>query len=61
MLQALRGFHEDQAGGERDTLTTLLILALIIVPLVLLIITFGDKAKQLATDAWNTVTGSGVN
>lgn len=50
----------DEAGGERDTLTTLLILALIIIPLILVIIAFGGDIMEYAQDKWDEVMGSGV-
>ena len=56
----LREFLADDSGGERDTLTTLLILALIILPLVALIIFFGKDIKQKATQVWQSVFGDTV-
>lgn len=56
----LAGFLADDRGGERDTLTTLLILALIIIPLVLVIIAFGDEIKSFAESAWSNIMGSGI-
>jgi hypothetical protein len=53
-------FLSDENGGERDTLTTLLILALIIIPLVLVIILFGTQIKEFATKAWDDVMGKGI-
>ena len=53
-------FLDDDRGGERDTLTTLLMLALIILPLVALIIVFGTEIKDKATEVWNTVFGTTV-
>lgn len=53
-------FLQDENGGERDTLTTLLILALIIIPLVLVIIFFGNQIKEFAKSAWDSVMGSGI-
>ena len=51
-------FTWDERGGERDTLTTLLILALIILPLVLLLIFFGDRITDTVRQKWNEVIGS---
>lgn len=56
----LDAFLADDRGGERDTLTTLLILALIIIPLVLVIIAFGDEIKSFAESAWSNIMGSGI-
>lgn len=56
----IAGFLADDRGGERDTLTTLLILALIIIPLVLVIIAFGDEIKSFAESAWSNIMGSGI-
>lgn len=53
-------FFADDKGGERDTLTTLLILALIIIPLVLVIIAFGEEIKAFAESAWSGVMGGGI-
>lgn len=61
MLESrVREFLKDDNGGERDTLTTLLILALIIIPLVLVIIFFGNGIKEFAKDAWENVMGQGI-
>jgi hypothetical protein len=54
-------FLRDENGGERDTLTTLLILALIIIPLVLVIIFFGNQIKKFAEEAWDAVMGGGID
>jgi len=53
-------FVKDESGGERDTLTTLLILALIILPLVALIIVFGTQIKDKAKQVWDAVFGTTV-
>jgi hypothetical protein len=53
-------FLQNENGGERDTLTTLLILALIIIPLVLVIIFFGTEIKDFAKKAWTDVMGKGI-
>ncbi len=54
-------FLSDDSGGERDTLTTLLILALIIIPLVLVIIVFGNEILEYAQGKWEEVMGSPVS
>lgn len=59
-LVRLQNFLHDEKGGERDALTTLLILALIIIPLVLVVIAFGDQIKSTAEEAWNNVIGKPV-
>ena len=56
-LSRLASFLADDRGGERDTLTTLLILALIIVPLVLILIAFSTDIIAKAQDAWNSMFG----
>jgi len=53
-------FLADDSGGERDTLTTLLILALIIIPLIVVIVAFGDEILEYAKDKWEEVMGSPV-
>jgi len=53
-------FLQDESGGERDTLTTLLILALIIIPLVLVIIFFGNDIREYAKTHWEDVKGKPV-
>ena len=53
-------FLRDESGGERDTLTTLLILALIIIPLVLVIIFFGEEIGDYVKDKWNNVMSESV-
>ena len=55
-----RGFLVDDRGGERDTLTTLLILALIIIPLVVLIILFGERIEDEAQRAWDEIMDGGL-
>ncbi len=55
-----RRFLADDSGGERDTLTTLLILALIIIPLIVVIIAFGDKIIDYAEQKWDDVMGKPV-
>lgn len=54
-------FLADDRGGERDTLTTLLLLALIVLPLVSLVIFFGDEIKAKVEEIWSTVFGSGID
>lgn len=61
LLSILTGFHLDERGGERDALGTLLILALIIIPLLLLIIAFGQEIADYAQEKWGEVMGTPVN
>lgn len=56
----MRAFLADERGGERDTLTTLLLLALVVIPLVLCIIAFGDDILAYASDRWDDLMGSPV-
>lgn len=58
--QRVKSFLDDDRGGERDTLTTLLILALIIIPLILVVIAFGNEIKDFAKKAWEDVIGQPV-
>ncbi len=60
LYRLIREFLADEAGGERDTLTTLLILALIVIPLLLVIIAFGNEILAYAKGKWSEVMGSGV-
>jgi len=62
MLPSTRAleFLQNENGGERDTLTTLLILALIIIPLVLVIIIFGNEIREYAKTKWTEVKGHPV-
>jgi hypothetical protein len=59
-LQSLRAFTTDERGGERDTLTTLLILALVILPLVALIIFFGNEIQTKVEQVWTSTFGKTV-
>ncbi len=58
--EVIREFLADESGGERDTLTTLLLLALIILPLVAVIIFFGGEIKAKVEQVWADVFGSGI-
>ena len=53
--RTIRLFLADEAGGERDTLTTLLILALIILPLLLVIIVFSKEIAGYVQEQWNAI------
>lgn len=55
-----RDFLANDNGGERDTLTTLMLLALVVIPLLLCIIAFGDQILDYAKAKWDLVMGSGV-
>jgi hypothetical protein len=57
---SLTSFLADESGGERDTLTTLLLIALVIVPLILCIIAFGDDILGYASEKWEELMGSPV-
>lgn len=61
LQQGFADFVQNERGGERDTLTTLLILALIIIPLILTIIFFGEEITDYVSDKWDEVMGSGVS
>lgn len=61
LIERLVSFPAADAGGERDNLNTLLILALIIIPLVLVVIAFGEEIKEVTQGAWQGVIGSGIN
>lgn len=55
-----RQFLSDETGGEKDNINTLLILALVVLPIVFLIIKFGKDAKDKATTEFDDVIGDGV-
>ena len=58
--QRFRQFLSDETGGEKDNINTLLILALVVLPIVFLIIKFGKDAKEKASNEFNSVINDGV-
>ena len=60
LRSAIAEFLADEEGGERDALGTLLILALIIIPLILVIIFFGNQIVEYSKGKWEEVMGSPV-
>lgn len=50
MLQRTKAFLVDDKGGERDTMTTLLIFALVVIPLIALLLIFSEEIEAFATD-----------
>jgi hypothetical protein len=52
-------FHEDDRG-DNENLGRLLILALVLVPLVILIILFGNEIYTKAKAVWTSVMGKSV-
>jgi hypothetical protein len=51
--------HSDERG-DNENLGRLLILALILIPLVILIVVFGNDIATKAKTAWDSLAGSGV-
>lgn len=56
---ALARFHASEQGDEG--VNKILIIALIVVPLVIVLIAFGNKIKSWFMDAWNSITGKKVD
>jgi hypothetical protein len=56
---ALLSFHRDERG-DNENLGRLLILALVLVPLVVLIILFGNQIFDKAKATWDGVMGKTV-
>ena len=59
-IDRVSSFLSDESGGERDTLTTMLILALIIVPLLIVIVAFGTDIQEYAQSKWEEIMGNPV-
>ena len=60
VLQRLKSLHRNQLGGEKDNINTLLILALIVLPLLAVIIVFGNEIVEKAKEVWEDVMGNPV-
>lgn len=60
VMNRFKSFFRDQKGGEKDNINTLLILALIVLPLLAVIIFFGNDIKDAAKTKWNEVKGAPV-
>ena len=56
---ALSTFHSDERG-DNENLGRLLMLALVLVPLIILIIFFGNDIVTKSKAAWTKVTGAPV-
>ncbi len=52
----LTRLHRDEQGAEG--LEKLLIVGAIVLPLLGVLLVFREKIAQLATDAWNNISGS---
>ena len=48
----VRAFLRDEVGGEKDNINTLLILALVVLPLVMLLIFFRDDITDFVKETW---------
>lgn len=56
-MSVLKRFHEDEAGAPE--LTTILLLALIVLPLLGLLIVYRDKIAEKTSELWTTIMGEG--
>ena len=48
-------FLRDESGGERDMMTTLLILAVIVLPIIIVLISYGDQVVERVKTSWNNI------
>ena len=55
----LSRFHRSEQGDEG--VNKILIIALIVVPLVVVLIAFGNKIKEWFMSAWESITGKKVD
>ena len=51
----LKALLYDETGGERDIVTTMIILGSIVVPIILLLAAFGQQIVDFAQQAINSV------
>jgi Flp pilus assembly pilin Flp len=54
MMSWIRRLHRDERG---DAIQVVIIVALIIIPLVMVLIYFGDQIQQWLSDAFQQLTG----
>lgn len=59
IMQVLGRLHADEQG-DNENLGRLLILALILIPLVILIVFFGQNIADTAKEQWDKLTGKPV-
>jgi hypothetical protein len=59
VLGRLRGFWADEQGDEG--VNKVLIIAMIVIPLVIVLIAFGDKIIDFFQDQWTKLTGEQVD
>ncbi len=60
MKQLLTAIHQNENGAD-EGINKLAILALIAIPLILVLIYFGQTIKDAATTAFDNMMGNGVN
>lgn len=56
-MSVLRRFHEDEVGAPE--LSTILLIAFIVLPLLGLLIMYRDKIATKASELWDQVFGAG--
>jgi len=56
-MSVLRRFHEDELGAPE--LSTILLIAFIVIPLLTLLIWFRDEIGKKASEMWDEVFGKG--
>lgn len=56
-MSVLRRFHEDEVGAPE--LSTILLIAFIVIPLVALLIIFSDKIAEKSTELWEDLFQKG--
>lgn len=56
-MSVLKRFHEDEIGAPE--LTTILLLALIVLPLLGLLIMYRDKIASTTSKLWDDIMGRG--
>ena len=54
MLDRIRKLHRDERG---DAVQTVIIVALIVIPLIMVLIFFGDKIQEWLKEAYNALAG----
>lgn len=53
-MRAVRNFHRDETGDEG--VNKILIIAMIVIPLVIVLIVFGEAIMEFFQDAWANLT-----
>lgn len=54
LMRAVRNFHRDETGDEG--VNKILIIAMIVIPLVIVLIVFGEAIMEFFQDAWANLT-----